>query len=167
MDKQLQQLEELLRGQIAAHEALGSIMTRKAAALRLADRRQLMDCCELENKQVQAIGDLEKQRLQLVADLTLMIQPQAGEPMRLAELAQRLPEPSRGRLLVLRQQLVERMTAVHRQTQSARHATQTLVAHMHGLIQSIGTAMTGVATYGQRGSLPTPALAVSTFSTTA
>ena len=120
-----------------------------------------------ENAVVQQISELEKKRLQLVADLTLALDPQAAQPLKLAELAQRLDEPDRGRLLVLRQQLLERMAEVRRQTNVARRATESLVSHMQGLVQSIGAACSGMSIYASNGAPPPQAMVLSTFNTTA
>jgi hypothetical protein len=167
MDKQLAKLEQILHQQMAAHDQLKSILTRRLTALRQADHEQIEKCCELENEQVQRIAELEKNRLELVADLTLKIDPTAPQPLRMNELAELLDEPARGRLLVLRQQLKERMEQIRTDMQTARSATDVLVRHMQGLMQTIGGLMTGVGTYGRRGSPPVEGMPVSTMCVTA
>lgn len=128
---------------------------------------QVATLTQSENQGLQALGELEKQRLQLAAMLTQMLDPTASKPMRLHELAQQLPEPARGRLLILRQQLKEATEAVQRESALARGVSEALVKHMNGLVRTIGSAMTGVAVYGRDGKMPRAATAVSTFSATA
>jgi len=160
-------LEQTLRQQLTLHGELLELLKRKRDVLRSSDTKAAIGLCTLEHEKIQKIADLEKQRLSQVANLTLSVDPQAREPMRMAELAQRLDEPARGRLLVLRQQLLERMKAVHTETGVVRRATETLAKHMHGIVQTIGALSAGVSTYGSRGAFPQSNTAVSTFSATA
>lgn len=170
MDKRLEQplarLETVLRAQAAVQDQMLATLKRKREALASADRAALSETCEQENQQVQALAELEKRRLEMVAELTLLVDA-AAAPMRLQELAERLPEPARGRLLVLRQELRQKIETVRREAGVARRTAESLVKHMHGLMQTIGSAVTGVGTYGRGGALPRAASAVSTFNLTA
>ncbi len=127
----------------------------------------MTELCRQENQRIQMVSGLEKQRLTLVAQMTLALDPQAPQPLRLKELADRLPEPVRGRLLVLRQQVRQRMEEIQAEVGVARRASELLVRHMQGIIQTIGAAVTGVGTYNRNGGRPKVALAMSTFNTTA
>jgi FlgN protein len=167
MDKQIAQLEVVMADETQAHERLIEAMDRKLQALRTADHQKVFACCDEENRYVQRIGELEKQRLLLVAELTRLVAPTAPEPMRLAELAERLGEPARGRLLVRRQQLRERIEQAQKRAGVARRAAEMLVQHMQGLIRVVGGAMTGIGLYGRTGAPPQAAMAVSTINTTA
>jgi hypothetical protein len=138
--KHVAQLETVLKQSADRHEQLLSLMKRQRECLRLADHHGVSECSRLENAQVQAIGDLEKRRLELVAALTRAIEPKALGPMRMRDLAERLPEPTRGKLLVLREQLRERITAVKEQSSVTRRATEALLTHMQGLVQTLGNA---------------------------
>jgi hypothetical protein len=167
MDKALAQLEAVLHDQIAAHQRLLALLERKIAAMRCADHAAVAECCRQENREVQQVGEWEKRRLLLMAELTRALDPAAPEPLRLGDLAERLSEPARGRLLVLRTRLRERMEAVRRESAVAHRAAETLLTHMHGLMKTIGSVMTGIGVYGRGGALPRAATAVSTFSATA
>ena len=167
MDKKIAQLEAVLADETLAHERLIEAMDRKLQALRTADHQKVFACCDEENRQVQRIGELEKQRLVLVAELTQIIAPSAAEPMRMVELADRLTEPARGRLLVRRQQLRDRVEQARKKAGVARRAAEMLVQHMQGLIRVVGGAMTGIGLYGRTGAPPQAALAVSTINTMA
>jgi len=160
-------LEQTLRQQLSLHGELLELLKRKRDVLRGSDTKAAIDLCTLEHEKIHMIAELEKRRLNLAADLTLMVDPGAKEPMRMAELAEGLGEPARGRLLVLRQQLLDRMKEVHTETGIVRRATETLAKHMHGIVQTIGALSAGVSTYGSRGAFPQSNTAVSTFSATA
>jgi len=121
-------LESVLKQLADRHEQLLALMLRQREALRLADHRSVSEYSRLENVLVQAIGDLEKRRQELVAQMTRAIDPSAPAPMRMRDLAERLPEPARGRLLVLREQLRERIAKVK------------LLKHMQGLVHTLGNA---------------------------
>ena len=88
----------------------------------------------LENTLVQAIGDLEKRRLELVAELTRAVTPGAMRSRCVCVTwPSGLPEPSRGRLLVLREQLRERIVESERRIiGDPRRATESLLKHMQG-----------------------------------
>lgn len=165
--KQIDRLEAMLREQLELHRQLHGVLQRKRAALREAKRAELDDCCRAENGFVQKISELEKKRLTLVGELTLKVSLQAREPMRLDELAGHLPEPSRGRLLVLRQQLRDLMQQVRADAHVVRRATEALARHMQGLMQSVAAAINGSGSYGATGATPAAAMKLSTFSATA
>jgi hypothetical protein len=167
LDKTLAHLEQVLQQQLSAHEQLLALLQRKRQALREAAHTLVVQCCELENEKIRAISELEKARLELVGRLTQMCDPAATQPLRLAQLAEHLPEPARGRLLVLRGQLAARMEAVQGQTKITQRALESLHRHMQGLMMTVGSLCSGVATYSASGLRPRAATTMSTFSTTA
>jgi hypothetical protein len=166
-DKLAAQLEALLQELLQAHETLGALVLHKRQALGRAEHDHVVQLLGQENQCVQTISELEKRRLQMVADLTLAVVPDAAEPLMLADLAQHLAEPVRGRLLVLRQQLRQRMQRIKADTGVARRATEALVQHMRGLVQTISAVCTAAGVYGPGGAPPDETAAVSTFNATA
>jgi len=160
-------LQATLREQLDLHAQLLELLKRKRDTLQANDNQAMTGVCVLEHEKLSKIADLEKQRLKLVADLTLKVDPRAQSPLKMADLAEQLGEPARGNLLVLRQQLLEGMQAVQQETHVVRRATEALSRHMHGIVQTLGALSAGIATYGSRGSLPQSNTAVSTFSATA
>ncbi|MEX0745015.1 MAG: flagellar protein FlgN [Phycisphaeraceae bacterium] len=165
--KHVPALEAALNEMVSAHEALLNLLERKRDALRRNDTDALVQVGALENEKIRVIAELEKRRAELVAHLTLQLEPNATEPMRLAELAQRLPEPARGKLLVLREQLRQRMQQVRDSASVVRRASESLLKHMHGLVQSVVTMANGTTTYGDRGQTSTANAAVRTINVTA
>ncbi len=167
MDKQIEQsiatLESGLQRQIGLHDDLVTLMSGKREALRAGQATRLDQTVRLENQKVQAIAELEKRRLELVAALTLVVQLDAQEPVRLVELAERLPGPAADRVRAMRAQLRQRIESVRRETTIARRATESLMRHVQGLMQTIA----GGQTYAQGGRMLQPSAGVSTFSLTA
>ncbi|GAB4197506.1 MAG: hypothetical protein Kow00105_11560 [Phycisphaeraceae bacterium] len=160
-------LENTLRQLLVLHTELLELLKRKREVVRGSDSKATVALCMLEQEKVQKIAELEKQRLTLVAELTLALDPTASQPLRMVELAERLAEPIRGRLLVTRMQLLEKMRQVQEETGVVRRATEALANHMQGIVQTLGALSAGVATYGSRGAFPQRNTAVSTFSATA
>ena len=130
MDKQILQLEDIVKQQIAAQERMLGLLARKIDAFRKADQSALVECCDLENQQLQTIGEMEKIRLLLVAELTQILSPKADKPLIMGELAERLPEPARSRLMVLRLQLREKLEAVQKESSITQSAAETLLKLM-------------------------------------
>jgi len=153
--KHLAQLESVLGALTQHHETLLGMMKRQRDLLRAGDHKAVTALSRQESELVQAISQHEKVRLELVADLTLRIDPEATEALAMRDLAERLPEPQRGRLLVLRTQLRERIQAVRDESSVTRLATQTLVRHLQGLVQSVAQVGASGAAYGAQGTAPT------------
>ena len=160
-------LEGVLRDLIGHHERLTQNLVAKREALSAADHDRVLKLLEVENAALQAVAEGDKQRQQIVADLTLRLDPAAAAPWPMAEMARRLDEPYCGRLLVLREQLRQRMLSVRRASAVARTATESLATHMQGLLHTIQTVCAGGASYGAGGRTPPVATTLSTFTTTA
>lgn len=163
----LERLEATLRQSIDRHGQLLALLQRKGDAVRAGESQVMSDLTRAENAQVQAISELEKTRLQLVADLTLAVQPEAKEPLKLAELAERFSEPTRGKLLVMRGQLLGSMRAVQAETAVAKRAAESLVQHVSGLVRTLANVSHGHAAYGPVGRTPQQPAPMSTLSLTA
>jgi hypothetical protein len=166
LEKQLAGLERLLQELMQAHTRLLELLGEKRVAMREAKHDVMAKICQMENEQIKLISELEKQRLQMVADVTLLIEPSASAPLKLLELADRLPEPWRGRILVFRHQLQQKMQATQKEAQVTQQATVQLMKHMTGLMQKVTAACTGASVYSAKGA-PSNRTRISTFSMTA
>lgn len=166
MDKWIAKLEDTVQRQIILQEKLLTVMRLKVDAFRKADHDSVSACTRQENIELQAFAELEKQRLTYVAEITRSLDPSATTPLTMGDMAMRLPEPARGRLLVLRNKLKDKMETVRREGGVLNRASETLLKHMHGIVQSISGALSGISTYGKKGAPPRMAMAVSTFSAT-
>jgi len=167
LEKDIDRLLALLASLLEQHTQLLAALERKRDAMRQGDTDAMSALCRLESESVRRVSELEKQRLELVGSMTLKLDADAAEPMKLRDLAEALPEPGRGRLLVARQQLVAKMEQVKHQTSVARRAADSLLKHMTGLVQTIGTLSTGLDTYGQRGQRPEASVVMRTINLTA
>ncbi len=165
MDKQLNQLESHLRQLLTEHESLLSLIRRKQAAMREANARLVGDCCELENQRVQRIGEIEKSRQGVVAELTAMLTPGAAKPMTVGQVAERVDEPRRGKLLVLQSKLIGVIGDIRRESAVTRAAMERLLNHVNGMVQTIVKTVGG-GTYGRRGVVQATPSLVSSFSAT-
>ena len=165
MDKWLDELEGCLRELDQLHDQLLGLVRRKHQAMRLAQHALIADCVERENAMVQGIAAVEKRRQAAVGQVTFALAPQARQPLRVTEIAGRIDEPRRGRVLVLQQRLQRTIGLIQQENEVARRATDSLLRHVQGVIQQVAAAVGG-ATYGRRGVVTSPAVAVSSFSIT-
>ena len=156
-------LESTLQRSYQLHESLLELMIRKRKALAAGQSDAMIELCRLENEQVQQISELEKNRLEMVARLTQLIDPDAAQPLHMRDLAMRFPEPLRGRVLLQRQRLREKILQVKEQCSIAKCATEALMKHVQGLVQTIGTFAAVGASYSDRGGAPINATAVGTI----
>lgn len=163
----LAQLENHLRELLEEHEAMAAMLRLKREALKRAQPQVVNDCTNRENKHVQRIGEIEKQRQRVVAALTQVIVPQARQPLSLGQIAERSDEPMRGRLLVLQQKLHQTMREIQRESAVTRTAMEGLLHHVQGIVQSIVQNVGGGGTYSRRGQVSVAGATVSSFNATA
>ncbi len=166
MDEQLRQLERHLRELLAEHDGMLELIRRKRQALRTARPAEVDRCTRAENRHVQRIGQIEKERQRVVAALTQSIAPQAQRPLRLGQIADAVGEPTRGRLLTLRQMIHQRIDEVRHESRVTRTAMEGLLNHVQGMVQSIVQHVGGGGTYERRGRVATASATVSSFHTT-
>jgi len=166
VDKQLDKLETHLRDLLSEHESMLALVRRKHEAVRQALPAVVTECTERENEAVKRIGQIETERQNVVGELTQMLEPNAAEPLRLAELAERVDEPRRGRLLVMHRNLMETMQELRREAAVTRSAMEGLLGHVQGMVQMLVQTVGGGGTYGSRGRVNPAAAVVSSFSTT-
>jgi hypothetical protein len=171
VDKTIRQhldtLEATLLAAVQRQEQMIALLERKRLALRSGAIDEMNRLGKLENALVQAIAELEKRRLTVVAELTQRLRPDASAPLPLRDLADALPEPQRGKLLVTRAKLVEAMKQVQHETSVVRRASESLASHVNGLIRTIGVVSGGGAAYGQTGRMNAKPGRMSTMSFTA
>lgn len=165
--QRLPQLESVLTQSAAQHERLLTLMQRQRELLKAGDHHAVTGLSRQENELIQSISELEKQRQTCVAELTERLDPAAQAPMQMRALAQNLPEPHRGRLLVLRETLRQRIEAVREESSVTRRATEALARHLHGLVQAVAQVGACGAAYDPRGQAPTTMPRVGSLNLTA
>ena len=155
MDKSTAQLidrlDHTLQQSLERHRQLTSLLERKRQALRDGRPQDMTRLGGLEQGVVQAIAQLEQQRAATVAELATKLRLGGAEPVKMKDLAEALPEPFRGRVLLSRKNLIAAMQQVREQTSIVRRASEALMAHVNGLIRTLGVVSHGGAAYGQTG----------------
>ncbi len=146
-----ERLERILRDQIELHRKLESCIERKKDAIRKAQIDSIRMIYEEENVHVQAIGDLEKDRLMLVGELTESIRPDSNEPLTVLEIAEVMSEEQGARLIELRDLLRDLVKQVRRGSSVVRIASEKLNRHMIGILQTVRTALSGAGVYERKG----------------
>jgi hypothetical protein len=161
-DPEIAQLEALLERLLAEHEQLLELAASHRQAIAGADPRTLGDCLQRQNEVVQRVGDLESQRLALVARLAERMRPLAkAGGSRPAEaipdkptvswIAKSLPEPLRTRLVGLAERLRELLARLQREHATLREASAALASHMEGMMRQLAKRLSHAGTYGRRG----------------
>jgi hypothetical protein len=140
------QLEALLRELAAVQTELLALAGEHRAAIARADTGAIADCVQRQ------AALLDRSR---VADLQRRALVEAWAPrergVTLTDLAGRVEEPARTRLLALGGQvrgLVERLA---RENRVVRAATEALMAHMDGLVRQVARRLSQSGTYSRRG----------------
>jgi len=144
-------LEQILRLIAQEYETLGVCALHRRAAMRKADTQALARCIEIENRAVQSLADLERQRMVVVEALALRIGAPARSQTPVSQIAGALPEPARTRLLTLSQSLRDLMEKVAKLNDTTRKAAEALSAHMEGLMRHVAARLNHAQTYGPRG----------------
>ena len=152
--KNLFALEDVLSSLLEGQKQLGGLLERQRGALAAGDAPRLAELCREEQACIDRVRGLEARRTELLQKLSASVNPDAAagaEPLRLSELAQKVPEPVRSRLLVRRAELVKVMTEVQRATAVVRRASEALLRHVGGLIGTLGHAAQGGGGYSPAG----------------
>jgi len=138
------------------------LLTRKREAIKAASIDDIRTLCDRENRVLQELGDLEKQRLTIVARLTEHFEPDASQPMRLRDIASRIGGEQGERLEVLGAETREHIEAVRKLSGVLRSASETLSNHVAGILQIVQSALCQARVYGREGQLATGAQVRST-----
>lgn len=151
VDPEAAELERVLRCIAQEYECLGRCAVERRAAMRRADTQGLARCISDENRAVQALADLERQRMVVVEAIAARIGVPTRSQTPVSQIAGSLPEPARTRLLTLSGSLKELMEQVMRLNDSTRRAAEALSAHMEGLMRHVAARLNHAQTYGPRG----------------
>ena len=147
-------LEKVLTDLVGHHQHLLALLEQQRDAFRHGDADGLTELCRLQDACVRGITDRERERVRLVLQLSQLLSPDVADPtkpLRLVELAERLPEPARGRVLELRGRLIAVMCDVQERSSVLRRAGDAMIGHVNALIRTIGTVSRGGSAYGLTG----------------
>ncbi len=146
------ELEALLEGLLGEQRGLLEINARHLEAVSMADRLQIDRCAAAQQQASQRLGLLESKRLTLVRRATLTLR--AIDPRRVGDvtttvIAGACGEPRGSRLLALAGQVRAIAEKTSSQTRTLKLAAQTLTAHMQGLMEQVGRALSHTGTYAR------------------
>jgi len=147
----LDRMGRVLAAQIEGHRKLLSCIEKKRQAIRSADIDAITKLCQAEQAIAHRLGDLEKQRLELVGRLTERLAPDAARPLSLREITAAADEGRRGALEALAQRLREAIETVRRESSIVTAAASALSRHMTGIMQTVNSALSRVGVYERRG----------------
>ncbi len=147
------QFESILIALIETHEQMLAIAIEHRAAISRADTTGVQSCVGRQAVLSARVNELESQRRTLTAALA-PARPGSPSPT-ITLVAQKLPEPSRGRVLGAAAKLRDVLLRLQRENRILRSATQSLVAHMDGLIQQVARALSQARLYGPQGRIDT------------
>ena len=135
----------------AAQQTLTTSLDQQRDALRRGDAEAMQQQTRQQQETLRQVQTLDRLRQQTAAKLTGYLAPEADTPLTLRELADRLGEPHRQRLLTLRDQLRRDAEADRRRIGVARTAAAALSHHVGCLLQNLGHLQRGGAAYGTTG----------------
>ncbi len=148
-------LEGVLTELVREHEQLEALTREHRDAIKRLDQARLKKVITTTAESIQRIARLEERRCQL-----LKIQPVQpggkieGQPT-VAEVAELMDDERRGRVMDLAARLRELLEAIRRRHAAIRRASETLSAHMQGLIHQVAAELSGTGTYARNGRIET------------
>lgn len=144
-------LERILCLQLEAQRRVTDFIARKQDAVRRAQIKTVAAICEQEQPVVRRLGELETQRKELIGQLTAALGNAAGGPLTVSQIAAAIGDPAGARLISLAHELKQMITTAQRSSSILRVAAEALARHMAGVMQVVGSAMSGAHVYGRKG----------------
>ena len=145
------QLAECLAEMRGLYEELLAVLRRKLEAMRRADTELLNSCAVRERFLLQRITESESSRKTLAADLQLRAGAKSKGPVSITELAERIGEPGRSKLLVLADGLRRLVEQTNQVNQVAALASKELLAHFRHVYDAMRAAERDTGTYDVQG----------------
>ncbi len=146
---QATRLLEILESALAVQREILAAIKSRRDAVRRADFAALARIERTEGTLALRMSELERNRvaetMQVAARLGLQ-----GTPG-LREISERLGEPERARLDLLRSELRTVLEHVQREGSIVRQASERLSAHMAGILQSVHSALAHAKVYSRAG----------------
>lgn len=87
------QFEQLLRDELRDDRSVVAMLVRRLDAMRSSPPAELTACCRAAEPGVRQVCDLERRRLQVLAELTRLIAPGSRDETGLSAIASRLMTP--------------------------------------------------------------------------
>jgi len=129
-------------------ELLALVRARREA-VRVADLARFTKLADNESRILARLSELDRVR---VAEARALATRMALPPdATLADIAARLPEPTRAQVDLARSELKDALEVVRRESSVLRQAAERLSAHMAGILQSVHSALAHANVYSRGG----------------
>lgn len=150
-DDLAQGLEGVLEGLVREHEALRDLAAEHRGAIARLDAARLRRVVTETGESMQRIARLEERRCELLGvGPTRLGRAEPGQPT-VTELCALMGSPRRERVQELAGRLRELIAEIRRRHAAIRRASETLTAHMRGLMQQVAAELSGTGTYAHTG----------------
>jgi hypothetical protein len=133
------------------YEELMLVLRRKLESMKRADSEGLNSCSARERFLAQRIAEAESHRKQVLSRLQNELGFQAGRGVTVAELAGRLQEPARSKLLIMAQGLHQLISEADRMNQVAALVAKELLTHFRRVYEAMRVTQGAGALYGPGG----------------
>ncbi|HYF15963.1 MAG TPA: flagellar protein FlgN [Phycisphaerales bacterium] len=147
-------LDALLAGFEAAYAAVDSSVRAHRDALRAADPKGIDAALHRQSSSLRDLAACDQRRREVLAGVCGRLPELAGkkpDAITLTDLARACPAEQRPRMESRAAALRTLAINVREQTASTRAATQTLLAHMEGMMRQVGRTLSHAGTYGRGG----------------
>lgn len=155
-------LEALLGELLAAQDRLHEVVVGQREAVRGADAAKAEALGAQHARMVRVLSELEQRRREVTARAVRELGlPAGGATATLSDLASRLPEPGRTRVMTLADRLKRKVEEVRAESATLRSAAKALAAHMEGLMRHVARHLGHAGTYSARGRMAASAAGAS------
>ncbi len=143
------ELSDLLAGLAGEHEKLLGLAEEQRSAARRADPARLEQATRVQAECLRRVADLEERRRRVVQRAS-QSEPTRGA-VTLSEIAGRLSEPDRSRLVAQASRVRELIARARDEQRALGVVMRSLSQHMEGLMRQVARRMNPAGTYGRRG----------------
>ncbi len=157
-------IAQLLTEYIAQQRAQLQATLAHRQALSTGDTAAIARCTGLQRQSAQALLDLDAKRAALIRTIVhgniplraaLAITDRAAPPITIRQLIARCPANTQTQLTTLATELRTLALESAREQSTLRAAAQSLVGHMHGLMERVGRALSHTGNYRRPGAANT------------
>ncbi len=151
MNDTTERFESLLRRMISLHERMLDRVREHRAAISLADTDGIRTSLESQAELMDQISEADRDRLVLITELAATLGSRMPAHPTLSALAEQMPDSEH--TVVLAARLKKLMGELQRERGTVRAATESLLAHMEGLMRQVARKLSHAGTYGPGGAV--------------
>lgn len=154
--RELGALLEQLAVMVDGHDRLLVAVKRQREAIRRADLDDLSLTCREEERLVAHLTAAHAKRQRLMERVTAHLAPGSRRTLGLEEIVRLAPERLHDAFGELARRLASARDEIRRESAIVREASEALVRHLGGIIQTVHASVVGTNVYERRGRLVTP-----------